>query len=603
MKLQDYLKHHKLITDGAMGTYFAQLQGNDRLISEYANIEQPEIIEMIHKQYIDAGAKLLRTNTFAANTEVLKMNASDQEKMLRAACNIAKCAAGDAFAGNDSEPESDQVVFLAGDIGPIPMNPERDMEDVLEEYKRICDIFIEENMSAILFETFSDLTMIREAAKYIKEKSDIFVIADFCVNKNGYSAMGIKSNRLLEQAAQIEEIDAAGFNCGIGSGHMNQMLKKLNMPKDKYIVCMPNAGYPEHFQSRMVFMDNMDYFKGNMQEIASQGIDIIGGCCGTTPKYIKKLADAISLEPALKAASLEVVGEEEHTLVKEEKENTFYQKMMDGKKVVAVELDPPFDAKYEAIIEYAQYLKKHNVDMITMADSPRGRSRADSVLMSVKLSNEVRVPMMPHLCCRDRNMISMRSTILGAYINDIRNLLIVTGDPVPSVSRGSTTSVFDYNSIQLMNFVKEMNQEHFPTEPIYYGGALNYSGILDKVVERMKRKIDAGAKYFLTQPIYAPEDIERIHQIKQKTDTKILCGIMPFTSYRNANFVKNEMAGINVPDAIVKRYHPEMSREEAEVTGAEISNEIIDNLHEFADGYYFMLPFNRVSFMDKIKIK
>lgn len=603
MELREYLKEHRLITDGAMGTYFAQLHGNDRLVSEFANIEEPQIIENIHKQYINAGARLLRTNTFAANTEVLKVSEEEQEQLIRAACRIAKCAAGECYAGRASDIKPEDVVFIAGDIGPIPVNPEIPVEDVLEEYKRICDIFIEEKVSAILFETFADVTMLREVAAYVRTKSDIFLFADFCVNKNGYSSMGIKANRLLEQVAEIDAIDAAGFNCGIGSGHMNQMLKKMNFPRDKYFVCMPNAGYPEQFQNRMVFMDNAEYFVGNMAEMAELGIDILGGCCGTTPEYIQKLSKRISLKPILKAASIEVGHDTAEMPVVEEKVNDFYQKLLDGKKVVAVELDPPYDEKYDAIIEYAQYLKDRKVDMITMADSPRGRSRADSILMSLKLAKEVGIPVMPHLCCRDRNMISMRSTILGAYINDIRNLLIVTGDPVPSVSRGSTTSVFDYNSIQLMNFVKEMNQEHFGKEPIYYGGALNYAGRLDKVVERMKRKIDAGATYFLTQPIYAPEDMERIHEIKRRVDTKILCGIMPFTSYRNANFVKNEMAGIHVPENIVSRYTPDMGREEAEIIGAEIASEIIEELHTFADGYYFMLPFNRVSFMDKIKIK
>lgn len=603
MELREYLQKHRLITDGAMGTYFAQQNGNDRLVSEFANIEEPEIIENIHKQYINAGARLLRTNTFAANTEVLKVSEEEQEQLIRAACRIAKCAAGKYYAGRMLEKEPEDLVFIAGDIGPIPVNPEVSVEEVLEEYKRICDIFIEEKMSAILFETFADLTMLREVAAYVRAKSDIFLFAQFCVNKNGYSAMGIKANRLLEQVAEIDAIDAAGFNCGIGSGHMNQMLKKMSFPRDKYIVCMPNAGYPEQFQNRMVFMDNAEYFVGNMAEIAELGIDILGGCCGTTPEYIEKLSKRISLKPILKATSIEVGQGAAEPPVAEEKANDFYQKLVDGKKVVAVELDPPYDEKYDSVIEYAQYLKDRNVDMITMADSPRGRSRADSVLMSLKLVKEVGIPVMPHLCCRDRNMISMRSTILGAYINDIRNLLIVTGDPVPSVSRGSTTSVFDYNSIQLMNFVKEMNQEHFGKEPIYYGGALNYAGRLDKVVERMKRKVDAGASYFLTQPIYAPEDMERIHEIKRKVDTKILCGIMPFTSYRNANFVKNEMAGIHVPEKIVSRYTPDMGREEAEIIGAEIASEIIDELHTFADGYYFMLPFNRVSFMDKIIIK
>lgn len=242
--------------------------------------------------------------------------------------------------------------------------------------------------------------------------------------------------------------------------------------------------------------------------------------------------------------------------------------------------------------------------MMTMADSPMGRSRVDSILMSVKLGGEVALPAMPHVCCRDKNMIAMRSTLLGAYINGIRNLLVVTGDPVPSDSRTTTSSVFDYNSIRLMSFIKEMNEEHFKDDPIYYGGALNYTrGNLDKIIERMQRKIDAGCSYFLTQPAYSDEDIERLRYIRSKLDTKILCGIMPFVSYRNANFVKNEFSGIYVPDDVLARYRMDMTKEEAEVVGAELAKELIEKMSDFADGFYFMLPFNRVSLLERINVK
>jgi homocysteine S-methyltransferase len=198
-------------------------------------------------------------------------------------------------------------------------------------------------------------------------------------------------------------------------------------------------------------------------------------------------------------------------------------------------------------------------------------------------------------------MISMRSVLLGAYIHGIRNLLLVTGDPVPGESRISTTAVFDYNSIQLMDYVKEMNTEHFAADPICYGGALNHGrGMIDKIVERMQRKIDAGCKYFLTQPIYSREDAERIRQIKERVDTKILCGIMPLVSYRNACFIKNEMGQINIPEEIIAGYRADMTREEAENVGAAIAREVIEFLDPVADGYYFMLPFNRVSLLDKI---
>jgi len=379
-------------------------------------------------------------------------------------------------------------------------------------------------------------------------------------------------------------------------------LKKLDFPKDKYIFAMPNAGYPEQFRNRLVFMNNEGYFVENMKRIVELGMDCIGGCCGTTPGYIKNMADKLSLTTNSHINRTEIKEEQDNS--KGVQPNEFYELFATGKKVVAVELDPPFDASEEIVISFAHKLKNNNVDIITMADSPMGRSRVDSVLMSLKLSHETDHRVMPHVCCRDKNMIAMRSMLLGGYINGIRNILIVTGDPIPSEHRSSTTGVFDYNSIQLMNYVKEMNREHFRDDPIYYGGVLNYArGPIEKVIERMEKKIEAGAKYFLTQPVYSDEDIRRLEIIKSKVDTKILCGIMPLVSYRNANFIKNEITGIFVPDQIVNRYRPDMTKEEAEWVAADIASEIIEKLKDFADGYYFMLPFNRVSLMDKIRIQ
>lgn len=591
MDIKEYLKKHRLIIDGAMGTYYSKLEDDDQAISEWDNINAPEKIEEIHTKYIEAGAKLIRTNTFAANTATLNMDETQQVQMIQQACRIAKRAAGD-------------TVFIAGDIGPIPLRGDYGEDQVLEEYKRICDIFIEEGIEIILFETFSELTYICPLVAYIKEKKDVFIITNFCLNKNGYTRTGISANRILEMISQIEGIDAGGFNCGIGSGHMKQIIKKLTFPKNKYIAIMPNAGYPEQLQNRMVFMDNSYYFVENMKKIAKLGIDMIGGCCGTTPDYIKRVSEKIGIHKTERMPLSPKTQQVESMTVTEVPPNEFYQLLEMGKKVVAVELDPPFDAEYEKLVEYAHALKASGADIITIADSPMGRSRVDSILMSIKIAKEAKISVMPHVCCRDKNMIAMRSSLLGAYIHDIRNILVVTGDPVPSVSRLSTTGVFDYNSIQLMDFVKDMNVEHFSKEPLYYGAALNYGrGKIDKVVERMEKKIQAGAKYFLTQPIYSDEDIDRIKQIKERVDTKILCGIMPLVSYRNANFMKNEIAGIHVPDGIIERYRPDMTKEEAEIVGATIANEIISKLNPFADGYYFMLPFNRVSLMDKIRIE
>lgn len=594
MNFREYIKTRKILTDGAMGNYYASKYGGG--ISEYANMEHPERIGAIHQEYIEAGANLIFTNTFAANEARLDMGTQEVLACVRRGVCIAKEAV-------EKRRDTSQEVFVAGDIGMIPESGQKKREEILAEYKRICDVFLEEELPVIVFETFSSLNFLKEVIAYIRKRNkNVFVIVSICVNKNGYTQAGMRGRRLLEELARMEDVDACGINCGVGSGHMHHLaLEWKELFSGKYFIMMPNAGYPEQLQNRMVFLNNTEYFAENMKKIADLGVAILGGCCGTTPEYIAMLHRKIDFSPAAVPKSFEAA--EEENAKGPGKRNLFYEKFGSGKKVVAVEIDPPYDANDEKVMECVWKLKSCGADIITMADSPMGRSRVDSVLMSVKIANETGMLMMPHVCCRDKNLIAMRSMILGAYLNGIRNMLIVTGDPVPGESRDMTTSVFDYHSIKLMNFVKEMNGEHFFEDPICYGGALNQGrGMLENVIKRMQEKIDAGASYFLTQPIYSDEEAERIRQIKERLDTKILCGIMPLVSYRNANFVKNEVTGINVPDAVVARYSPDMSREEGERMGAQIASEIIEKLSPYADGYYFMLPFNRVSLMEKITI-
>ncbi len=593
MTIRDYLKEHKLIMDGAMGTYFSSIKNKEASISELSNCSEEEIIYEIHKEYIASGANFIRTNSFALNREVLKISEEEQEQLLEASVKIA----------NRVAKESSEVIFVACDIGPIPAKGTREEEDIVKEYHFIIDTFLKFNPEIILFETFSDFHYINQLLPYIKEKApDIFIMTNFCINKNGYSSSGLSASHILDEIANNPLIDGGGFNCGIGSGHMYDIIKKLSLPKDKYIAIAPNAGYPEQYSNRMIFMNNEIYFGGNIDRIVNLGVDIVGGCCGTTPKFIQYIKKNIILDSNNRGIRVKRSANIKSSRLSSV--NEFYQLFESGKKVVAVELDPPFDASDDKIMECATKLKASGTDIITIADSPMGRSRVDSILMAVKIYHEVGIHVMPHVCCRDKNLIAIRSGILGAYINGVRNMLFVTGDPIPSEHRQSTTGVFDYNSIRLMHYMKDMNLEHFNAEPIYYGGALNYGrGNLDKIIERMEKKIEGGAKYFLTQPIFTEEDINRIAYIKERVQTKLLCGIMPFVSYRNANFVKNEITGIHVPDEILERYHIDMTKDEAELVGAKIASEIIEKVSPFADGYYFMLPFNRVSLMDKIIIK
>jgi homocysteine S-methyltransferase len=224
----------------------------------------------------------------------------------------------------------------------------------------------------------------------------------------------------------------------------------------------------------------------------------------------------------------------------------------------------------------------------------------DSVMAAIRVQEECGIPVMPHISCRDRNKIAMRAQLFGAYANHIRQLLLVTGDPIPDSARGTISGVFDFHATELMRLVREMNIEHFSDEPFLYGGAINPARAnLKAEILRVQKKMDAGASFFLTQPVFSDEGVERIQIIKERVSTKILCGIMPLVSYKNAVFAQNEITGIHVPDELVQRFSLGMSREEGEAVGTTAAKEIIRKLKTIADGYYIILPFNRISLMEE----
>ncbi len=256
MNIGEYLKTRRLITDGAMGTYYAKWGGKESLVSEWANIKEPEIIAEIHRAYLAAGASLIRTNTFAVGRQTLRIDGEQQEEIVRAACRIAK-AEIKAHTVRTGKP-----CFLAGDIGPLREFVENgETTDAESEYRALVDLFLEEGVSALWFETFPDMGGMEKAASYAKKKfPSIFCAGLFCVNQNGYSVSGIHANRLIAQATRLEALDAVGLNCGVGSGHMLHIVENLHLPKEKYFCVLPNAGYPEQLQNRMVFMRNENYF-------------------------------------------------------------------------------------------------------------------------------------------------------------------------------------------------------------------------------------------------------------------------------------------------------------------------------------------------------
>lgn len=587
MRLRDYLENNILVVDGAMGTYYAMKTGSETTLAEKANIEQPHIIREIHEEYITAGAKFIRTNTYSANTFSLGCDQDTAVKVIQEGYEIAKnCVKG-------------RQIFIGASIGPIP---ERDLssEELLLEYKMIIDALLAVGNRIFVFETFSSTTFIKPVAEYIMRKNPhAEIMAQFSVNAFGYSKEGISARRLLEEAKSTQGVVAYGFNCGIGVGHLYKVIKKLPLEGHEHIIAIPNAGYPDKIFERTVYRDNAKYFAESMMDIRNYGIKLLGGCCGTTPKHIRMFVEGLQGDYSIKTLSAHQPTQK--ILEVRKQNNKFYTKLSKGEFVVAVELDPPFNHRVNRIMEGAHKLRAEDVDIITIADSPLSRPRADSVIIGSRIHRETGIDVMPHICCRDKNAIGLKSILLGAHIENIRNVLLVTGDPIPSEERNETTSVFNLHSIKLMSLVRELNESLGTEEPFIYGGALNLN-IKDvtRIIPRIKRKQEAGAKYLLTQPIYDERALENLRMIKEQVDIKILGGVMPLVSYKNARFLNNEIAGIEIPEEICNEFTKDMSREEAEQVGIRIAIHIGSKIKAIADGLYMMTPFNRFEMVSKI---
>ena len=606
MNLTEYLRERRLITDGAMGTYYEKKYGDAVGFPEQENLLHPKRIRDIHLEYLHAGARMLRTNTFATNP-VFFPDRSKRLDGLRAGYEIAESAI-DQFR---KETGCEEEIFIAADFGPIGELEEQSASEVLDDYRQMCDVFLNCGATVFVFESQRDDKYVKQLADYVKERcADAFVLAQFTFDKSGYTRAGLSVRRINESMAgeDAASIDAYGYNCGVEAGHLLQLLQAQPPYCRKFLSALPNAGYPLSLRGRTIYTENEQYFVKKSVEIAALGVDIIGGCCGTTPGYIRDLVQALEGvergdKQVASVPSRIHVQEVTHTGTNVSASDAFLDKLYAGKKPVIVELDPPFNGDLTKVFAGAKKLAEAGADLLTLSDSPMARARMDAGALAAKLIREVGIPVMPHIACRDRNIIGLRGMILGDHMNDIRQLLIVTGDPVARDARGTISGVFDMNSIRLMEYVTHMNEELYADDPLHFGGALNYHGANpDAIIRRMEKKIEAGCEYFLTQPIYSDEDVERIAYIRNALGgrAKICCGIMPLVSYKNAMFLHNEMAGINIPEEILAKYDPDMSREAAQAVAVEISLELAGKLSDIADAYYFMTPFNRADLICQI---
>lgn len=621
MNILESLKDKLLVADGAFGTCYVGMYGEHGTVApELANMRHPERVLEIHKEYVKAGAGLIRTNTFAANTASLDADMDYVISNVRAAVKLAKQAAKEDVEAADCVRMSDAVVteadesgtyrkkvYIAGDIGPIPADAGLTLNERVAQYKLLGEAMQDMGVDIIWFETFPEFNVLESVVKHLKTRKDTPVMVSFCVNQFGYSNCGFSARALLSQVAGNQDVDCVGFNCGVGPYHMLQLLKKLDIDCGKPVSVMPNAGYPKFTQSRLVFNDNKEGFIDKIQDIAALGADIIGGCCGTNPEYIHQITERVENGDIAKAAKVHVEKQQSDNAPKDNflkgrlARGGADAKNFGGHKLIAVELAPPVDVNDQKLLDAAHILKQSHVDVVTFPDSPSGRTRADSILMAEKVHKETGLRVMPHLCCRDKNAIAIRGSVLGAQLNGIKDFLVITGDPVPVMFRQTTRSVFNFDSVGMMKLLQSMNEEVFGGDKITYGGAINQNRLNTKFeIDRIKRKMEAGAEFFLTQPVFSRAQAQILRDMKAETGATILVGIMPLVSRRNALFMKNEMAGIEIPDEIIERYGENATRQEGEDCGIQIAREILGYTADFADGYYFSFPFNRVHMLAHI---
>lgn len=575
---------HILLTDGAMGTYYAEKTGDFTGLPEGVNLSNPALIQDIHREYIAAGASLIRTNTFSANRFLLECMPAVRNMVLKDAYTLAM----EAAEGAD--------VIVAADLGPIPESVQGRAlteEEIANEYAQMVQAFLDFGARHFVFETLSDPAAVLPAIALIKEKEpSAWVLAQFAIMPDGHTRKGIHYRELTETMKNAPAVDAYGFNCGSGPAHLAGFIRQLDIGEDKPFSTLPNAGYPEIVNERTVYTQKPEYFAEVLAEIASYGATILGGCCGTTPRHIEAAARRLKKEmPAKKTVS---PVQHKKTAAPMPAENEFRDKLMEGRCPIAVELDPPYGADLSKIAAASKVLSYGGADIITISDSPLARVRMDAALTSVLLKQESGLMTMPHFCCRDKNIIALKSQLLAAHAAGIRNILAVTGDGIAGDSRTEVKSVFNTHSKGLISMIREMNQDVFSHAPFYVGGAFNINAAnIDAEWKRVLEKHRAGASFFLSQFIFGGEALSFLKRMQKPEGLYILGGILPIVSYRNAVFMSQEIPGIHIPPEMIGRFDPDMDRVEAQEAGTELAVEMAQAIRPYVDGLYIMAPFNR----------
>ena len=566
-----------------MGTYYKAAPGIE---CERANQTDPAGVQAVHREYLEAGADAIKTNTFGL-PRMAAAHMPGWEALAEAGWKLAEAAAAPAGA------------FVFADLGPAP---ETEALPAAQVYTAVAEQFRKLGAKNFLFETLSSDAGILEAVRTLKAaEPDAFVLVSFAVLPDGYTREGLYCKDLVRRMSESGCVDAVGLNCVSAPGAMRTLARSLSSALPLSV--MPNAGYPVVTRTQVRYQGKPEYFAQELSGLAADGVvRILGGCCGTTPAHIAALRAALDALPeTVTPARTEEFSTPETKPV--ENEDAFLRKLNAGEKVIAIELDSPRNADLTAYLEGARKLQAAGADLLTIADCPIAQARMDSSLVACRVHRELGMCTLPHMTCRDRNLNATKALLLGLYAEGVREVLAITGDPIPSAERDEVKSVYQFNSRKLAQYIVSLAGEgrEMPS-PLTVFGALNLNARnFDVELRRAVEKLENGMTGFLTQPVLSEQAVQNLQQARQTLgpEAKILAGILPVVSQRNAIFMENEVNGIHVDAAIIDRFAG-LDRAAGEELGIEISVQAAKAALPYADGFYLMTPFNRVALMERL---
>lgn len=578
--MRELLAQGVLLFDGATGTALCAQSGEGEAVERLC-LTQPQRVLALHRAYLAAGCKAIKTNTFAAHVSLACENKDDQKTLIRAAYDLAR-RAGDAY---------DAAVFA--DIGPAPT----DADSAAACYIAMAEQFLNVGATCFLFETMQSGEGLAEAAAYIKASCpDAWIMVSFAADADGFTRAGEQASALALQMSACGAVDAIGLNCICGAYHIRQLLSALDVG-DKWMSAMPNAGYPHVEEGRTYYDSAPAYYAQQVMECVKAGARIVGGCCGTTPEHIRQIARLLGtpMPPRVR------LGDEKAAQPPEKGcRSRILRRLEQGRRITLVELDPPRSADIGGFMEGARQLEQAGADAITIADCPIGRARMDSSLLACKLSRELGIEALPHMTCRDRNVNATKALLLGLSMENVNNVLAVTGDPIPTGDRGSVKSVYQFNSRVLAKFIRGLG-ESGEAEPFFVCGGLNINAVrFDSELDRAKEKMDCGVSAFLTQPVLSEQAALHLERARDELrGAKLIGGLFPVVSEKNARFLQSEVHGITVDEAVVRAYAG-LDRAQGEDMAVRLCREAASRISPFVDGYYIMTPFQRVELVCRV---